>query len=151
MAAVAEWLSSAPAAAIRGAAAAVAVAVDVFHVGRVVVVGHDHGPAAVSAGNDDDQVALVGLAVLVALPAARPGEVEVGLPAEGQLADEDLVRSCRPRRRPSRSSPADNRPGPPGRGGDACSFAAGLVGSSTQSALSLFVKRPVASLAIVCQ
>ncbi len=67
------------------------IAVDVLHVGRVVVVGHDDRPAAVLAGNDHEDVALVGLAVLVPLPAAGPGELEVGLPAEGQLADNGLA------------------------------------------------------------
>src|SRR5208337_5088642 len=53
-------------------AAFAGVAVDVFHVGRVVVIGHDHGPAAILAGNHDHQVAFVGLALLVQFPAARP-------------------------------------------------------------------------------
>src|SRR6202040_4411974 len=66
--------------------AAVLVTVAVFHVGRVVVVGHDHGAATVAAGDGDQQVALLEMALLVAQPAARPGEVEVGLPAERQVA-----------------------------------------------------------------
>ena len=69
-------------------AAPVRVAEAVFHVGRVVMVGHDDGAAAVAAGDDHDQVAFVGLVVLVLQPAARPGKVEVGLPAEGQFADQ---------------------------------------------------------------
>ena len=49
------------------------------------------GPAAVLAGDHDHQVAFVGLALLVPLPAAGPGEMEIGLPAEGQLAHQDLA------------------------------------------------------------
>ena len=54
-----------------------------FHVGRVVVIGHDDGPAAIAAGNHDEQVAFVAC-LLVSQPAAPPGEIEIGLPAERQ-------------------------------------------------------------------
>ena len=68
-------------------AAPVPVAENVFHVRGVVVVGHDDRLAAVAAGNDDQQIAFVGFAGLVFRPAAPPGEMEIGLPAEGQFAD----------------------------------------------------------------
>ena len=70
--------------------------VAVFHVGRVVVVGHDHRPPAIAAGNHHHQVALFQLALLVAQPAARPRESEIGLPVERQIADHHFARSCRP-------------------------------------------------------
>ena len=94
--AVAEWLSSAPAAASRGAVAAARLLVAVFHVGRVVVVGHDHRPATVAAGNDDQQVAF-----LAACPPdclSQPpdqGKWKVGLPAERQIANDRLARHPR--------------------------------------------------------
>ena len=51
------------------------------------MVGHDHGPAPVPAGNDHHQVAFFGFSLLIVEPAAGPGEVEIGLPMEGQIAD----------------------------------------------------------------
>ena len=41
---------------------------DILHVGRVVVVRHDHGLAAISSGNDDHDVALLRLPLLILLP-----------------------------------------------------------------------------------
>src|SRR5205085_4981662 len=55
-----------------GAAAAILLFVAVGHVGGVVVVGHDDRPAAVPAGDHDQDVAL-GRPVLVVQPAAHPG------------------------------------------------------------------------------
>ena len=78
-----------------GAVAAAGLLVAVFHVGRVVVVGHDHRPAAIPPGNHHHQVALFELAFLIAQPAAGPGEMEIGLPAEGQIADDRLAGHAR--------------------------------------------------------
>ena len=91
-AAVAEWLSSAPAAASRAPLPPRGLLVAVFHVGRVVVVGHDHRPAAIPAGDHHHQVAFFEPAILVAQPAAGPGKLEIGLPAERQLAHLRLAR-----------------------------------------------------------
>jgi len=52
-------------------AAALAL-VDVLHVRGVVVVGHDHGLAAVAPGDHEHDVALVGLAALVPVPPVGP-------------------------------------------------------------------------------
>ena len=41
---------------------------DIFHIGGVVVVGHDHGLAAVPAGNYQDDVAFLRLALLILVP-----------------------------------------------------------------------------------
>jgi len=64
--------------------------VDVLHVGGVVVVGHDHCLPAISAGDDQDDVALV-WSVAVPLPSFHPREVEVGLPAKDVVHDLGLA------------------------------------------------------------
>ena len=65
----------------------------------------------------DDDVALVGFAVLVA-PASRPSTGSRNRSASGTAISpaRALPRHARAWRSPSRSSPAGSRPGPPGRG-----------------------------------
>ena len=58
---------------------------DILHVGRVVVVGHDHRLGAVAAGNDQHDVALVRLALLIPRPRLRPREIEFGAPVEAVI------------------------------------------------------------------
>ena len=74
-----------------GAAAAAVLFVAVFHVGRVVMIGHDDRPAAVAAGNHDHQVALLGLPCRFSSQPPEPGKTEIGLPAERQVADGNAI------------------------------------------------------------
>ena len=90
MAAVAEWLSSAPQAARRAPAGPQLRLVAIRHVSGVVMVRHDDGMAAIPTRNDRDDVAL-GPAVLISEPAAHPGIVEVGLPAERHFSNQRLA------------------------------------------------------------
>ncbi len=66
--------------------AAVHVAVLIFHIGRVVMVAHDHGSTSIAAGNDDHQVPFLQGAVLVPFPAAHPVVGKLGFPFERQVA-----------------------------------------------------------------
>ena len=84
-AAVAEWLSSAPAAEIAGPAAACASHRRCLPCKPCRMVGHDHGPAAVPSGDLRQQVPLAMPAFAIAQPAVHPGEIEIGFPAEGRL------------------------------------------------------------------
>ena len=150
-AAVAEWLSSAPAAASRGAVAAVRVAVTVLHVGRVVVVGHDDRPAAIAAGNDarSGRARTSGWSWFCSQPPIQ-GKSKSVCQRNGSSPTSTLSGhpACGPRA--ARSSRAGSRPAPRGRGagGRMCSC---VTGSRTQSALSLLTYWPVARLAIIFQ
>src|ERR1700730_18368130 len=56
--------------------------VAILHISGVVMIGHNHRLAAVTAGNDDDQISLGGLAGLIVKPATHPVKIEVSPPAE---------------------------------------------------------------------
>ena len=79
------------------ARAALVVLIHVFHVSRIIVVGHDDGLAAVLPGDHHQDVALCGLAGLIAAPAAIDREIEHGLPAERQVAAQRLALHARGR------------------------------------------------------
>ena len=59
------------------------------------MVGHDDGAATVATGDHDQQIAFFEPAVLIAGPAAGPGEREIGLPMERQVADDHLAGHAR--------------------------------------------------------
>src|SRR5690242_2826489 len=54
--------------------AAVLLVEMINHVSRVVMIRHDDRPAAILAGNQDQQIALARLTVLVLEPSFRPGK-----------------------------------------------------------------------------
>src|SRR5438132_14356812 len=45
----------------------------ILHVGRVIMIRHDHRPPSVPAGNDDDEMSPVGGSFWILHPAAGPG------------------------------------------------------------------------------
>ena len=132
-----------------GAVAAAGLLVAVFHVGRVVVVGHDHRPAAIAAGNHHQQVALFEPAVLVAQPAAQPGERKSVCQRNGRspTAALPVMPACC-------DQPAVIVQQVVAQGLQVAMMMLSsdcVTGSWTQSALSLLTYRPWASRAIVRQ
>src|SRR6516162_11391844 len=53
-----------------------AVTINVLHIGRVIVVGEDHGLPPVATGDDGQDIALERGALVIGAPAAHPAEVE---------------------------------------------------------------------------
>ena len=60
--------------------------VKVFHIRRVVVIGHDHRAAPVLPRDNYQEIAFALLPFLVRAPAAHPVEFEIGLPPEGKVS-----------------------------------------------------------------
>ncbi len=65
--------------------------IEVFHVGSVIVIGHDHGPSMVLSRNHDQEIALLGLARLIVEPSPHPGKVKIGAPFKRELARTSLT------------------------------------------------------------
>jgi len=80
--AVAEQLSSAPWAASRAPGSPRGFVINIFHVGRIVMVGHDDGFFTVFPGDNHQQVAFVGVTFLIVFPAAERRKIEIRFPSE---------------------------------------------------------------------
>ena len=94
---------------------AMGVTEHIFHVGRVVMIGHDHRSGAIAAGNRHQQIALVSFLASGCRPSPPSTETETRSASETEPRRQSLCRPCPIGQSACDSNRANGRPGLRGR------------------------------------